>query len=87
MTNPFIAPWVGWEDDKKKSSDSGNPFLDQLDKIIHDQIHGAIHEPFTKALSQNLVDGMVAQGMMDKSTGKQILPAVEFVVGKIDPCG
>jgi hypothetical protein len=79
----YVGPWTGWDESGEQSHhESGNPILDKLWESIHEELH----DPLKDYFCGGLVDEAVRQGMIDPATGKAILPVLELVFDKIDPC-
>ncbi len=81
--NPFDASTQSFDNTLKLTSSHGS---DPIGDFIRDEIHNATHDYIKHAVSQNFVDDLVKHNLIDSTTGKAILPVVEFVYDKLDPC-
>lgn len=84
----YTKPWTGWDNDtdKQQQKNDSNPILDAVWDEIREQVHGATHDAMKQSISQSLVGAMIQDGLIDKNTGKALLPVVEFLYDQIDPC-
>ncbi len=79
----YTKPWTGW--DKDESSSDSNPFLDPFFDKIKSAMQDHVHETFKPIVCQGLVDAAVKDGLIDRATGRAILPVVELVYDKLSP--
>lgn len=82
--NPLDACTQSFDNTVKLQSHGhgGDPFMD----FIRDEIHNATHDYMKQAVSQKFVDSLVNNNVIDSTTGKALLPVVEFIYDKLDPC-
>ena len=80
--NPLDACTQSFDNSMKLQSHGGDP----LTNFIWDEIHDATHDYMKQAISQKFVDDLVKNNLIDSTTGKALLPVVEFVYDKLDPC-
>lgn len=83
MSNPCDATAQCFDNTVKLQSNGSDPLMD----FIWNEIHLNTHDYMKHAVSQQFVDTLVNNNLIDSTTGKAILPVVEFVYDKLDPCG
>lgn len=87
--NPFdcyAKAWTGWDDKDQQKQNDSNPFLDQFSEAIRSTIHDMGHDAVKDYMCQGVLGEAVNRGMISSDTAQKLLPVLEFVYDKVDPC-